>query len=101
MKLEPVTTISKPDPPANNEAGHNAVIAGTGFGVATFRTKGSVATAERLSVTRTVKLKEPLVVGVPLMVPLAEPRDNPVGREPPLTDQLYGDVPPEAVSVCE
>jgi hypothetical protein len=53
------------------------------------------------SVTWTVKLKAPVVVGVPEMtpVPLLSPR--PVGSEPLVIDHVYGGVPPLAVSVSE
>jgi hypothetical protein len=51
------------------------------------------------SVTFTVKLNVPAVVGVPLMTP---PLDivNPPGSVPALTDQEYGVFPPLACSVC-
>jgi hypothetical protein len=53
------------------------------------------------SVARTVKFEVPDAVGVPLIVPLDEPSDNPAGRLPETTDQLYGVVPPVAATVCE
>ncbi len=40
-----------------------------------------VAVMERASVTRTVKVDVPAVVGVPVSTPALE-RDNPAGREP-------------------
>ena len=61
---------------------------------------GAVADPEALSVTRTVKLLEPAVAGVPEMVPLAA-RFSPAGRDPPASDQVYGGLPPEAASDCE
>src|SRR5438067_1329755 len=42
-----------------------------------------------LSVARTVNVKLPVMVGVPLMTPPLE-RVNPDGNEPEMTDQLYG-----------
>ena len=60
-----------------------------------------VALPEALSATCTVKLAAPAVVGVPLIVPVVELSARPAGRAPPVTDQLYGLVPPVAVSVCE
>src|SRR5207253_880255 len=53
-----------------------------------------------LSVTRTVKLLDPAVPGVPDMVPPAA-RLNPAGSVPLATVHVYGGVPPEAVSACE
>jgi len=51
------------------------------------------------SVTWTVKGKEPAEVGVPEMLP-EELSARPLGREPLPSDQLYGVVPPAAVSVA-
>lgn len=59
------------------------------------------ALAEPLSFTCAVKVELPAAVGVPLITPEAESRDNPAGSEPALIDQLYGGVPPEAFNVCE
>ena len=59
------------------------------------------AVIEALSVTRTVKVKLPAAVGVPVMAPLEGLRFRPPGREPALMSQLYGVVPPDAVSVSE
>jgi hypothetical protein len=52
------------------------------------------------SVTFVVKLKEPDAVGVPEIVPVAD-RVRPPGKAPELRLQLYGVVPPVAVSVVE
>jgi hypothetical protein len=60
-----------------------------------------VAVAVALSFTWTVKLEVVAVAGVPLMEPVEESRDKPAGSEPPLTDHVYGGVPPEAFSACE
>ena len=51
------------------------------------------------SLTWTVKLLVPEVVGVPEIVPPVE-RVNPAGRVPDTTDHLYGGVPPVAASVA-
>jgi len=58
-----------------------------------------LAVTESLSVTLTVKLDGPGVVGVPEMVPPA--RLSPAGSDPPATDHIYGGVPPVACSPCE
>jgi len=64
------------------------------------RAKLWVAVAEELSVTRTVKLKVPALVGMPLIIPpLLNVR--PGGKPPDASDQLYGCTPPLALSVCE
>lgn len=52
------------------------------------------------SVTSTVKLYVPDAVGVPEIAPLAGVILNPEGRDPALTLQLYGVVPPLAASVA-
>ena len=46
-----------------------------------------VSIGEELSVTETVKDEAPGLVGVPVMLPVAELRLSPVGRSP-LTDQV-------------
>jgi Na+-transporting NADH:ubiquinone oxidoreductase subunit NqrD len=48
----------------------------------------------------TVKLKVPVVVGIPEITP-ALVMFRPAGSEPFAIDQLYGAVPPLAVSVVE
>ncbi len=56
--------------------------------------------AATASATRTVKVDRPDPLGVPLMMPVDEARDRPVGSVPPVTVQaLDGDVPPVAASV--
>ena len=60
----------------------------------------AVAEADALSVTRTVKLLDPALPGVPDMVPPAA-RLNPAGSDPLATDHEYGGDPPEAPSACE
>ena len=57
-----------------------------------------VAVCAAESVTLAVKLKEPVVVGVPEIVPAAE-RVSPAGKAPELILQLYGVVPPLAAKV--
>ena len=46
----------------------------------------ALADADILSVTLTVKLDEPVAVGVPLMIPSA--RLNPAGSDPLATDHV-------------
>jgi hypothetical protein len=59
-----------------------------------------------LSVTVTVKVDVPIVVGVPEISP-AELNDNPAGKLPVVTANVYGLVPPVATTdwlyptVCE
>ena len=53
------------------------------------------------SVTFSVNDEVPLAVGDPLIVPVDAPRLNPAGNEPLLNDQVYGVVPPVAVTVAE
>jgi hypothetical protein len=52
------------------------------------------------SVTFAAKVNEPDAVGVPEIVPAVE-RVRPAGREPEPIVQLYGLVPPDAVSEVE
>jgi hypothetical protein len=52
------------------------------------------------SVTLTVKLNGPVVEGVPEMTPVLASMPNPFGSDP-VTVQLYGVVPPEAVTGWE
>ena len=59
--------------------------------------KAAVEEADALSVTRTVKLLGPAVLGVPDSVPPAA-RLNPTGKVPLATDHEYGGDPPEAAS---
>jgi hypothetical protein len=41
----------------------------------------------------------PAAVGVPAIAPELAVKDNPAGRVPEVTDQVYGVVPPAAASV--
>jgi hypothetical protein len=49
-----------------------------------------------LSLTATLKLKVPPVVGVPEIIPLPAANVRPPGRLPDVIDHVYGDVPPWA-----
>jgi hypothetical protein len=62
-----------------------------------------VANAVRLSlsVTSTVKLNVPVVVGVPEITPVLVESERPPGKLPELRFHVYGEVPPVAVSVAE
>ena len=60
----------------------------------------AVAEADALSVTRTVKLLDPALPGVPDIVPPAV-RLSPADSDPLATDHEYGGNPPEASSTCE
>ena len=60
----------------------------------------AVAETDALSVTRTVKLLGPAVLGVPDMVPPGA-RLNPAGSAPLATAHEYGGNPPEAPSAWE
>ena len=60
----------------------------------------ALCTGEVESLTFTVNDEVPAAVGVPLICPEL-PRVSPAGREPELSDQLYGVVPPLAASEAE
>jgi hypothetical protein len=53
------------------------------------------------SVTRTVKLYNLVVVGVPEMTPVVALSESPGRREPDSIDQVYGGAPPLAAIVRE
>ncbi len=54
----------------------------------------------KLSLTVTLNVEDPVLVGVPLMVPLDAFKVSPAGSDPRVTTQLlYGACPPEAVRV--
>ena len=61
--------------------------------------RAALADPEAPSVTFTVKVEVPAVVGVPEIVPPASV--NPAGSDPLDTDHAYGAVPPLAFSACE
>jgi hypothetical protein len=52
------------------------------------------------SVTCTVMLLEPAVVGVPLITPVVDESDKPAGNVPEASDHVYGWVPFVAVTVA-
>ena len=60
----------------------------------------ALCAGELVSVTFTVNEGVPAVVGVPLICPEL-PSVKPGGKEPELSDQLYGVVPPFAASEAE
>ena len=73
---------------------------GTEAEVVMLRFPIALCAGELESVTLTVNEEVPAVAGVPLIWPeLLSVR--PAGREPELSDQLYGVVPPLAASVAE
>ena len=57
-----------------------------------------VAVVFELSLTRTVNVAEPAVVGVPLITPAAD-KLKLAGNDPETTDHAYPPVPPLAESV--
>ena len=71
---------------------------GGGAAALIVKEKSFVAEAPLAPSTRTVKLEVPAVVGVPLRTPAAD-KLRPAGSVPGGTDQVYGIVPPVAVSV--
>ena len=50
-----------------------------------------------MSVDRTVKLKRPGMVGVPVIAPVAESSTSPGGNAPLVIAKMYGPAPPLAV----
>lgn len=56
-----------------------------------------VADVPAESVTPTTKLYVPAMVAVPLITPVEEFIDKPVGNVPEDTDHVYGDTPPDRV----
>jgi hypothetical protein len=60
------------------------------------RVNALVALPDALSVTCTVKLELPELVGVPLMTPVAAFKVRGVGNEPTVITQVYPGVPPTA-----
>ena len=69
------------------------------IGGVTGREKTLVADDDAPSVTRMVKVDDPTVAGVPDMTPRA--RLSPGGSDPVARAQIYGGVPPDALSPCE
>ncbi len=78
--------------------GRLAVVTVKSAGMAMDRAFVALSAGAWASVTRTVKLEVPEVVGVPEITP-PEVKDSPEGRLPEETDQEYGVTPPEAASV--
>jgi hypothetical protein len=76
-KLEPLTVRVNPGSPAFFELGLIPEIDGTGL--LTVRVRFLVTLALAASVTRTLKVKIPDVVGVPLRTPVAESKLSPGG----------------------
>ena len=73
---------------------------GVGAAIVMLKLLVVVAAGVAESVTRTVKVDVPEVVGVPEMPPVEAFRVSPAGREKPLTsDHVYGLVPPLAARV--
>ena len=73
---------------------------GTAAETVMLRFAAALCAGELESVTFTVNEAVPAVVGVPLICPeLLKVR--PAGREPELSDQLYGVVPPLAANAAE
>jgi hypothetical protein len=58
-----------------------------------------VSAGEPESVSFTVKLELAAAVGVPEMIPVPVPRDNPAGSDPVANDHVYGEIPPAPASV--
>ena len=65
--------------------------------------KDSVAVCTGLpaSLTWSVTVLVPAMVGTPEITPVVEFRVRPVGKDPVAIDHVYGDIPPLAVSVAE
>ena len=69
--------------------------------VTTWIVSWPLAVADVASVTWTVKALAPaLPLGVPEMTPVAGASERPAGSAPWVMDQVYGVVPPVAVSVA-
>ncbi len=63
--------------------------------------KAFVADRPAESATRSVKVEDPELAGVPVMLPVAEARVSPSGKLPSDTDHEYGGVPPAAEACAE
>jgi hypothetical protein len=66
-----------------------------------FKDLALVCTGLPESVTLAVNLNVPAAVGVPEITPVLAMSDRPGGKEPEAIAQLYGGVPPLAVSIPE
>src|SRR3990172_9483438 len=78
------------EPPSNVFAQTSATASSTTFIVSTLSTGEFTESA-----TRTVKLKEPSVVGLPEISPVSAFKFSPGGRFPEMIDQVYGGRPPD------
>ena len=74
------------------------MVGGVGAGLITI-CSGCVLDKFAESVTLTVKLDVPAVVGVPVIVPVLD-NVRPAGRDPALMVHVYGAVPPDTPRVC-
>jgi len=81
-------------------AGSELVVIDGGFAV-TAIVSVWLAVAPVVSLTFTLKLKLPAVLGVPEICPLVAASTSPGGGEPVAIDHVYPGVPPEAVTVAE
>jgi hypothetical protein len=82
-------------------AGKEAVVIEGELGAAVTAMLSDFVTVNALaSVTFTVKVLEPVPVGVPEITPVVEASASPAGKVPEETDQLYGAVPPVAAKVA-
>lgn len=88
-----VWEYAAPTAPGGNE---DVVTVRTGESIVMDR--AAVVDADELSVTLTVNLVAPIVVAVPEINPLGL-RLRPSGREPLASENVYGGVPPVAMSV--
>src|SRR5262245_27304923 len=96
-----------PDAASVCEYGTFSAAAGSGEVVVIIKGAGLIVSAKllvavmpALSATRTLKLKVPAFVGVPLKTPPLL-RLKPLGNAPKSSAQVYGAVPLDAVNVCE
>jgi len=63
--------------------------------------KDRVAVLPLPSVTWTVNVYVPLVVGVPVIAPVTASSDSPGGSEPDVTAKVYAGLPPVTKTTCE
>src|SRR5262249_38223950 len=86
------------DEPFVPEGKLDVVIARAGAAMASERVTDLLCAGLDTSMTLKVRLDVPLPVGVPEIVPLLAAKARPVGRVPLVMDQVYGAVPPVALS---
>ena len=96
--VPPVTLIACEYPVPAVPAGNEDVVM-FNAGALIVSNSGALADDDALSVTLTVMLEEPVVVGVPEIVLPASP--SPPGSDPLEIDHVYGGSPPVALSACE